>query len=134
LHSRPRFRALGALKFSRCEFRPVSSSVPGCGSQWGPLILVTGLSCRCLEPFPQQASALRSFLTPVPPSSSSSPFLPLMLRAAPSVLAFRWLQTMSSFTRRLGFGAEGKAQAQRRRKEGGREASLPVLGQPSSCG
>lgn len=132
LCSPPRSRALSALKFSRCDFRLISSNVPGRGSQWGPLIPVLGLSCRCLEPFPRQASALRGFLTPVPPSSSS-PFLPLMLRAAPSVLAFRWLQTMSLFTRRLGFGGKGKAQAQRR-KEGGREASAPVLGQPSSCG
>lgn len=126
----PWSRAFGALKFSHCNFRPVSSNVPGRGSQWGPLIPVPGLSCRCLEPFPRQASALRGFLAPVQPSSSSSPFLPLVLRAAPSVLAFRWLQTMSLFTQRLGFGGEGKARAQRRRKEGGREASAPVLGQP----
>lgn len=129
LHSPARSRAFTALTFSRCDFRPVSSDVPGHGSQWGPLIPVPGLSCRCLEPFPQQASALCGFLAPVPPSSSSLPFLPLVLRAAPSFLAFRWLQTMSLFTQWLGFGGEGKARAQRRRKEGGREAIMPALGQ-----
>lgn len=136
LRSPPWSRAFGALKFSHCDFRPVSSNVLGHVSQWGLLIPVPGLSCRCLEPFPQQASALCSFLALVPPSSSSSssPFLPLMLQAAPSVLAFRWLQTMSLFTRWLGFGGEGKAWVQRRRKERGREVSVPVLGQLSSCG
>lgn len=91
LHSPPWPRAFGALKFSHCDFRPVSSNVLGHVSQWGLLIPVPGLSCRCLEPFPLQASALCSFLAPVPPSSSSfsSPFLLLVLQAAPSVLAFR---------------------------------------------
>lgn len=68
LHSPPWSRAFGALKFSHCDFRPVSSNVLGHVSQWGLLIPVPGLSCRCLEPFPQQASALCGFLAPVPPS------------------------------------------------------------------